>query len=551
MKQEKIGGLGLNNNTKETNKLLPIIVCAIIILLPICIFLKSSINNIENSKEGFNNDNSDFTILSSQENKNVEETIKQYAKSKGYKIKFDYAGTLEITSKINRGEAYDAVWLSNSIWSYMFNSNVKYTDAKSTSINPIVFGIKKSKAQELGFVDKDIYTKDIVQAISDGKLKFSMANPTVTNSGASAYLGMLSTLAGNPEVLTKEMLNDENLKNSIKTLFSGMERSSGDEDFLEELFLNGDYEAVFAYESSIISINQKLISSGEEPLYAVYPIDGVSISDSPFGYVGNAKNLKKKQIFNDILSYILSNEGQAALQKFGKRTWFGGINNNVDKNLFNPDWGIDTTKYISPIKYPSTEVIKIALNLYQTELRKPIHVVFCLDYSGSMRGEGYQQLVNAMEYILTDQAATDFIQFSDKDKIDIIPFSDDANILWSDTGSSEGMKNLLEKIKGHKVEGNTALYPSCEKAISRLTSEDSDQYNLSIVVMTDGQGNRGKYYELSNTYNNAKNKVPIYSIMFGDANEKQLNEIASLSNGKVFDGKTNLVEAFKEVRGYN
>ena len=35
-------------------------------------------------------------------------------------------------------------------------------------------------------------------------------------------------------------------------------------------------------------------------------------------------------------------------------------------------------------------------NLYQTALRKPIHVSFCLDYSGSMYGEGYNELVDAL-----------------------------------------------------------------------------------------------------------------------------------------------------------
>lgn len=64
---------------------------------------------------------------------------------------------------------------------------------------------KKSKAKELGFTDKTIKTKDIVNAISSGKLKFSMSNPTSTNSGASAYLGFLYTLAGNPEVLKKKI----------------------------------------------------------------------------------------------------------------------------------------------------------------------------------------------------------------------------------------------------------------------------------------------------------------------------------------------------------
>lgn len=32
---------------------------------------------------------------------------------------------------------------------------------------------------------------------------------------------------------------------------------------------------------------------------------------------------------------------------------------------------------------------------------------------------------------------------------------------------------------------------------------------------------------------------------------KKLQELADLTNGKIFDGKTDLLKAFKEVRGYN
>ena len=45
--------------------------------------------------------------------------------------------------------------------------------------------------------------------------------------------------------------------------------------------------------------------------------------------------------------------------------------------------------------------------------------------------------------------------------------------------------------------------------------------------------------------------IPIYSITFGSADVEQLEKMAKLSNGKVFDGKSDLVKAFKTVRGYN
>ena len=533
-------------------KTLVVIIIAFLFLLGIIIDSSEEVKEkLSNEGKSIVNSYSEktFSIISSQENEPLEEIIKNYANKKGYNVNFEYAGTLDIIAKLNEGESYDGVWLSNSIWGYMLDSSINLSNSKCTSINPVIFAIKKDKAEELGFTNKTVYTKDIVNAISEGKLKFSMSNPTSTNSGASAYLGMLATLAGNPEVLTEENLKDETLQANIKTLFSGMERSSGDEDFLEELFLNGNYEAVVTYESSIININKQLVAKGKMPLYAIYPVDGVSISDSPFAYIDN-KNEGKKKIFEDIQSYILSNEGQKLLQEKGKRTWYGGISENVDETIFNPDWGINTKEYISPIKYPSAEVIKKALNLYQEQLRKPVHVAFCLDYSGSMFGEGITQLKAAMKYILTEEAASDFIQFSEQDKIDIIPFTGYVKDVWSsDNGTNTN--ELLDHINKNSPNGTTAIYAAANKALELLKDEDASTYNLSIVLMTDGEGNVGKFEDLRNYYRNLNLDIPIYSIMFGEASEIQLKQIASLTNAKVFDGRKDLVKAFKEVRGYN
>ena len=489
-----------------------------------------------------------FSIITTPENKSLEKTIKEYADDEDFEVSITYADNLEIVSILNSGKKFDAVWSSNSIWLDMLDSSVvKTSNLKSTSITPIVFGIKKSKAQELGLVGKDVTMNDLLTLIANKQLTFSMANPVTTNSGASAFLNIISTLAGNPEVLTSEHLKDKNLKDKLVTFFSGLERTSGDEDFLETSFINGDYDAAVSYESSIININKKLESQGKEPLYLIYPVDGVSISDSPLVYINNG-NEDKKEIFLELQSYILSPEGQKVLTNLGRRTWYGGINENVDKKIFNPEWGIDTTKYISPVKYPSKDVIKEALFLYQTEFRKPVHVVFCLDYSGSMRGTGINELREAMAFILGDGATDYLIQFSEKDKIDIVIFNEEVTRIATGTGKDGEL--LIGRINSISPFGGTSLYPSVRAALDLLANE-TDDYNVSIIVMTDGEGNIGYLSDVERSYNSLNREIPIYSITFGEAVEEQLISLANLSNGKVFDGKTDLVEAFKKVRGYN
>ncbi len=509
-----------------------------------------AINSDERDDDKYAYSDRTFSIISSYENKILDQEIKEFAKKEKFDIHIEYEDTLKITRRLNQGERFDAVWLSNSIWMYSIDSSkVHISDTKATSINPIVFGIKKSKAEQLGFVNKEIYTKDIVNAISSGNLKFSMSNPVTTNSGASAYLGILTTLAGNPEVLTKDMLQNEELKDKLKAFFSGVSRNAGDESFLEDTFVKGDYEAVFTYESSIININKKLESNNKEILYAIYPVDGVAISDSPIGYI-DQKNEYKKEIYDKLVAFLTSDKGQKILADVGRRTWYGGTTTKADKSVFNPNWGIDTNKYISPLKYPSTSVINDALLLYQTTLRKPVHVVFCLDYSGSMIGEGEEQLKDAMDFILTDRAADNLLQFAGEDIVEVIPFANSIDTTWRANNALE-LPGLLAKIKDRSPSGGTALFPATQKALSLLRSENRDKFNTSVIVLTDGEGNIGYFDDLEKYYKELGVEIPIYSIQFASADRSQLEQMAQLSNGKVFDGTTSLIDAFTEVRGYN
>ncbi len=527
--------------------------CALIfgiIVVLICIISLTFNQEIKDNPITIYENKDVFKIISSSENEDLEEVILDFATKSNLDIDIEYAGTLDIMEKLNNGEEYDAVWASNSIWLYMLDSSVKVSNSESTSINPVVFAVTKSKAEELGFIGKEIYTNDIIQAIKAGNLKFSMSNPTRTNSGATAYLGLLSSIAGSPEVLKLENIENENVKNELTTLFAGLERSSGSEEFLEELFLNGEHESIVTYESSIININKELEKAGKETLYVLYPVDGVSISDSPFAYIDNGYD-DKKETFTQIQNYILSNEGQKKLAENGRRTWFGGVTTNANEKIFNPNWGIDTTRYIVPIKFPSTAIIQEALSLYQTEFRKPVHTVFCLDYSGSMIGDGIEELTSAMKYILNEESAKkDLLQYTEKDKITVIPFSSNVIDVWKVSNATD-TADLIHNIENSKPTGSTNIYDTSLEALQVLFKEDMNIYNVSIILMTDGASNMGSYENLSNVYKETNKEIPIYSITFGDAYEDELERIAELTNAKVFDGKTDLLKAFKEVRGYN
>ncbi len=493
-----------------------------------------------------------FQLLSSVSNRDFEQELMTFAKNNKIKLKITYQGDLEMVETLNSNpKDYDAVWISNSIWLYMLDNKYLVSDSKSIGINPVIFGIKNDKAKLLGFKNNDIYNIDILNAIKNGNLKYTMPSVTKTNSGMSAYLSLLNNFAGSPEVLTEDMLDSKELIDNLTNFFKGVERVSGDEDFAIELFKNGDYDAIISYESSLIKLNKELVANNNMPLQLVYPIDGVAINDMPFGFINRFESTKKQNEFKKIQDFLLNDKTKLKLESLGFRTWYGGIKNNADKSAFNPSWGINTNKYLIPINYPSKNVINEAINLYISELRKPSHTIFCLDVSGSMQNHGIYELIEAMNYILNPETASaDRVQFSKRDKVSIITFNEGVKET-TETLIGEQITDFIPWVNNLTALGGTNIYAPSIKAINMLEKENKNHYNTAIILMTDGESNIGSFSDLKNHYQSIKSTIPIYSITFGQANEYQLREIAKLTNAKVFDSKLGLKRAFTEVRSYN
>lgn len=365
----------------EGNKRVSVLFIFLIVL--IIVFIANIVNLFKKQEpeksavgENISNNNqateelSDFKLISSSENEGIDEFLTKYAKSQNIDLEIEYAEDKDIVDTLNSGEKYDAVWVSDSIWLNMLEDTVHIVDAKSTSINPIVLAIKEDIAENLGFTKNDIYSKDIVEKIKDGSLNICMAAPTQTNTGISTYLYFISIISGTPGVLKSEYLENQEVKNELVSIFKVVEESSS-ENILEKLFLNGDYNAIITYESSIISINQELENNGDKIIYALYPKDGVYVSNSPFAYIDN-EDSEKKAVFEKLQEFILSDDGQEMLSSKGRRAWYGGISDFANKNIFKLSWGIDTTKYITPINFQDIETIKKFIELYQSELSEKI-----------------------------------------------------------------------------------------------------------------------------------------------------------------------------------
>jgi Ca-activated chloride channel family protein len=225
---------------------------------------------------------------------------------------------------------------------------------------------------------------------------------------------------------------------------------------------------------------------------------------------------------------------------------------DVDTRVFNPEWGIDVEKILSPITLPAAQVIQTALNMYQTEFRKPSFTVFCLDFSGSMKGEGDQQLKQAVALLLDQtQAQKYMLNASSQDRIIAIPFSSAPKHIWETTGNDQQeLSALLKKIQNLAPGGGTDIYLPAQKGLELMQVEELDKYVPAIILMTDGNS-EGNYQQFAEAWTNSGLDVPVFGILFGDASEDQLQQMTYLTRGRVFDGRHDLVHAFRKAKGYN
>lgn len=168
-----------------------------------------------------------------------------------------------------------------------------------------------------------------------------------------------------------------------------------------------------------------------------------------------------------------------------------------------------------------------------------------------MRGDGNTELVNAMEQLLVQEnAKKNFIQASENEVNIFIPFNDNVISIYSANGSEDELENLYRTIKNMKPGGGTNMYKAAEEGLKQLKKYDISEYMPAIIILTDGYS-QGDYDRFEKTYLSFGKDIPIFSITFGDSDSTQLEQLAELTNARVFDGKNNLTDAFREVKGYN
>jgi len=490
-------------------------------------------------------------ILAGSENKALEPILADFTRQSGIPVEMVYRGSVDIMLELQQGAVgFQAVWPANSLWIDL-SGNKMIRGSASITRSPVVFGIKRSRAAQLGLtLGQPLPMRRVLEFTRAGKLNFLMTNPTQSNSGAMGYLGFLHVLSGREDAFTAADLARPDLAADIQNILSAVDRNSGSSGWLKDLYLANPelYDSMVNYESTLIEINEELARRKQEPLLVFYPADGQAIADSPLAYVVHSEEDRETD-FVKLRDYLLSPEIQSRLGMLGRRTGLVGTETNSPS--FRSEWGLDAPRILQPFPLPSAEVIRSALGLYQTNFKKPSLTVFVLDLSGSMQGVGERQLKAAMNLLLVESEADRYLlRTGVHDETVIVPFdSVPREILRTSGNNADSLEKLRGSILRSQAGGGTDIYAAAIAALREISlTKAREDYAVSIILMTDGKS-EGRYEDLMSAWK--QTPVPIFTIMFGDADPAQLERISKATRARSFDGRKNLISAFREAKAYN
>jgi Ca-activated chloride channel family protein len=498
-----------------------------------------------------------FSILATSDLRDAEPLAGMIQQATGVKVRFVFGGTMESADKVINGKAdADAAWFANA--KYVLSDPAGQAQVKMQEkimLSPLVIGVSQSDAQRLGWTgDAKVTWKAVAEAAKAGTLRYAMSNPASSNQGFMALMGVAAAFADKPEALTLVDVR----KDRIRDFLAGYKLVGDNSTYLSEKFIEkqgAEINAFINYESWLLSLNQ----SGKlrEPLVLIYPHEGVATADYPLLLLNDARRAD----YSKIVDYLKGSEAQRWLAEKTLRRPLNPEAARQTASLF------PSGRLLVELPFTADRAVADALlDAYMNQFRTPIASVFVLDVSGSMNEAGRRQsLIESLHFLAgSDDSITGRLaRLASRERVVMLPFSTTVlprqqfEIPVDDQAKAQTFAQIRYYADGLTMEGRTRLYDAALAALTLLADEKARNpgYLYSAVLFTDGQSNEGRdlagFQQAYQQLSPAARDIPMFAILYGESNVKDLEEVARLTRGKTFDArKVRLPSVFKEIRAY-
>ncbi|QUQ65242.1 vWA domain-containing protein [Kutzneria sp. CA-103260] len=501
-------------------------------------------------------------VLAGSELSDMQPILDEAAKATGVQVKFTFSGTLEGAQTVLDGKAdsaYDAIWFSSNRYLSLLPGGAKKLGTQTKIMSsPVVLGLPSSVMQALGWQDGKVTWSQIADAAGQHKFSYGMTDPSASNSGFSALVGVAAALAGSGSALTADQITA--ITPQLKQFFAAQTLSAGSSGWLSDAFQKRatgadsgpKVDGLINYESVLLELN----AGGKlpQPLTVVHPSDGVVTADYPLTLLSSA-NSDARDSFQRLTDYLRTPDVQRKIM------------DTTHRRPIAPQVALAKEfTDASPVElpFPGTEqAVDTLVSAYFDKIRRPSRTVYVLDTSGSMEGDRLAGLKAALVGLtgVDDSLVGRYRQFHGREQVTLLPFStapaDPVTVSVDPDNRQPALDQIKRTADGLQADGDTAIYSSLEKAYQILEQQsdtDPDRFT-SIVLMTDGENNEGAslgdFTSFVGGLPDRLKGTPVFPVLFGEGSQDDMNAIADTTGGKVFDGRSeSLSDVFKDIRGY-
>lgn len=480
-----------------------------------------------------------FNILAGSELKDVADKVIAFGASIGVTVKFDYTGSIDAVDKLSEKHSYDAAWLSHGKYMQLVPGVKEQIMAtEKTMYSRVVLGVKPEKAAELGWESGKVTWKEVAAATKAGKFHFAMTNPSGSNSGFVTLVGVAAELSGKGDALQEADIPEEGLMQ----FFKGLSLTSGSSGDLAVKFKADPSKAdgIINYESVIVGLK-----NGGLPLDVIVPKEGVITADYPLMLM---KTSKQADFYSKLVTYLRDDATQAWIASNTFRT---------------PLKGTGSDEVTNELPFPGNlKVVDAILRSFLDTYSKPASSYFVLDVSGSMDGPRMNDMKASIGALAQGDGSVSgrFSTFRDREFVGLTAFSSTVHPIESFQLTKVAADNArsLTAAAGYvaslHAEDGTAIYsalmdtyPAAQAALK------AGDRTVSIVLLTDGENNDGASLKsfLRTVVAAGEPRVPVYGILYGEANSNDMTTMVNATGGRVFDArKQSLKSVLKSIRSY-
>lgn len=399
---------------------------------------------------------------------------------------------------------------------------------------PVVLGVKAERAAELGWDEQSPTWAEVVDAAESGEFAYGMSSPVSSNSGFSTLVELATALSGTGAAITADDVTA--VAADLTRFAQGQALASGSSGWLMEAYDKdaSAVDGVFNYESLILQ---------DENLVEVIPQDGVITADYPLTLLAG-RGEDAEAAYRALVDYLRRDDVQRRI---------------ADETFRRTDaTTADDAVEAFEIPFPNRlETVRALLSSWVSDVRKPANMVFQIDTSGSMEGARLDALKAAL-VSLTDtgaDGATSLLTFQPRETVHFVEFASEVKSEKDLEVAADGdLSEVRSYVEGLSTAGNTAIYGTLQHSLELAAQSRSGDNVTSVVLFSDGENTDWpSIVEFSSWYEATPEVqgIPVYAILFGEASRTEMEQLAELTGGRVFDAADgDLTAAFKEIRGY-